>query len=86
MNIGIAADTIKFKNVTIQSNKYVVVREEGKNSLAIVDTATKNVLRLPVQVDSAIMNPVTKVVGLRGMLFASCFDCFQLAQTSGSFA
>lgn len=86
MNIGIAADTIKFKNVTIQSNKYVVVREEGKNSLAIVDTATKNVLRLPVQVDSAIMNPVTKVVGLRGMLFASCLDCFQLARTSGSFA
>jgi len=63
--LGIAADSIKFKNVTLQSNKYVCVREEGKNSLAIVDTASKNVLRLPVAVDSAIMNPVTKVVALR---------------------
>ena len=54
-----------FKNVTVQSSKYVVAREEGKNSVAIVDTATKNVLRLPVAVDSAIMNPVSKVIALR---------------------
>lgn len=56
---------IKFKTVTLQSSKYVVVREEGAANLAIIDTATKNVLRLPVQVDSAIMNPVSKVVALR---------------------
>lgn len=41
------------------------VREEGQNSLAIIDSSTKTVLRLPVQVDSAIMNPVSKVVALR---------------------
>jgi clathrin heavy chain len=64
-NLGIAATDIVFKNVTVQSSKYVVAREEGKNSVAIVDTATKNVLRLPVAVDSAIMNPVSKVIALR---------------------
>jgi len=63
--LGIGADSIKFKNVTLQSNRYVCVKEEGKNSLAIIDTASKNVLRLPVAVDSAIMNPVSKVVALR---------------------
>lgn len=63
--LKINPNTIKFKNVTLQSEKYVCVREEGK-SLAIIDATTKNVLRLPVQVDSAIMNPITKVVALRG--------------------
>lgn len=65
VNLGIAASDIVFKNVTVQSSKYVVVREEGKNSVAIVDTNTKNLLRLPVAVDSAIMNPVSKVIALR---------------------
>lgn len=64
--LGIGADSIKFKNVTLQSSKYVCVREEGQNSVAIIDTATKNVLRLPVAVDSAIMNPISKVIALRG--------------------
>jgi clathrin heavy chain len=53
--------------VTLQSNKYICVREEGKSSVAIIDTATKNAMRLPVAVDSAIMNPVSKVVALRGV-------------------
>ena len=63
--LGVAASDIVFKNVSLQSHKYVSVREEGKNSVAIVDTASKNILRLPVAVDSAIMNPVSKVVALR---------------------
>lgn len=63
--LGIGQESIKFKNVTLQSNKYVCVLEEGKNSVAIIDTATKNVMRLPVAVDSAIMNPISKVVALR---------------------
>ncbi len=57
--------------MTLQSNKYICVREEAKNSLAIIDTPTKNVLRLPVQVDSAIMNPVSKVIALRGSCLAT---------------
>jgi clathrin heavy chain len=59
-------DNIKFKNVSLQSNLYVTVREEGKNSVAIIDTTAKTAMRLPVAVDSAIMNPVSKVVALRG--------------------
>jgi len=64
-DLNIADNSIKFKNVTIQSRKYVSVREEGKNSVAIIDTATKKVLNLNVAVDSAIMNPVSNVIALR---------------------
>lgn len=63
--LGINASDIVFKNVTIQSSKHVAVREEGKSSVAIIDTASKTVLRLPVNVDSAIMNPASKVIALR---------------------
>jgi clathrin heavy chain len=50
----------------MQSEKYVCVREEGASSIAIIDTVSKTTLRLPVAVDSAIMNPVSKVIALRG--------------------
>lgn len=62
---GVDKEHIKFKNVSLQSNLYVTVREEGKNSVAIIDVNAKTAMRLPVPVDSAIMNPVSKVVALR---------------------
>jgi clathrin heavy chain len=64
-SLGIAQSDIIFKNVSVQSNKYITIREEGKNSVAIIDTSNKNILRLPVPVDSAIMNPISKVIALR---------------------
>mmetsp|Transcript_7985 Transcript_7985/g.15241 ORF Transcript_7985/g.15241 Transcript_7985/m.15241 type:complete len:1712 (+) Transcript_7985:39-5174(+) len=57
--------SIMFKNVTLQSSKYICVREEGKNSVAVIDTNTKSVMNLPIQVDNAIMNPISKVLALR---------------------
>jgi len=64
-SLGISQSDVSFKNVTLSSSKYVAVREEGKNNVTIVDTISKSTLRLPVQVDSAIMNPVSKVVAVR---------------------
>eukprot|EP01006_Ploeotia_vitrea_P038806 TRINITY_DN66279_c7_g9_i1.p1 TRINITY_DN66279_c7_g9~~TRINITY_DN66279_c7_g9_i1.p1 ORF type:complete len:1733 (+),score=1150.79 TRINITY_DN66279_c7_g9_i1:482-5680(+) len=63
--LGINQAEIKFKNVTLESNKFISVREETRGQLAIITTASRHVLRLPVKVDSAIMNPVSKVVALR---------------------
>eukprot|EP01083_Nonionella_stella_P040976 111112_1 len=60
---GIPQASIKFKNVTLESSKYVTVREDSQ--ISIIDTETKNVTKLPIKVDSAIMNPVSKVIGLR---------------------
>ena len=61
--LGINQNAIKFTNITIESDRCVVVREEQK--IAIVNTATRNVTPLNVTVDSAIMNPSTNVLGLR---------------------
>jgi len=61
--LGINQQAIKFTNITIESDRCVVVREEQK--ISIVNTATRNVTPLNVQVDSAIMNPSTNVLGLR---------------------
>jgi len=61
--LGINQNAIKFTNITIESDRCVVVREEAK--IAIVNTATRNVTPLNVTVDSAIMNPSTNVLGLR---------------------
>jgi len=61
--LGINQDAIKFTNITIESDRCVVVREANK--ISIVDTSTRNVTPLNVTVDSAIMNPSTNVLGLR---------------------
>lgn len=69
--VGIAPQNIKYNNVNLQSSKYVAVREPtgapgGKPRVAIVDIANPSkMMFLPVAVDSAIMNPATKVVALR---------------------
>eukprot|EP01084_Bolivina_argentea_P255066 428920_1 len=61
--LGINQNAIKFTNITIESDRCVVVREENK--ISIVNTSTRNVTPLNVTVDSAIMNPSTNVLGLR---------------------
>jgi len=70
---GVYAANVKFKNVTLQSSKYITIREEvgkpndtnWKAGVSIIEIANKNSMFLPVTVDSAIMNPATKVVALR---------------------
>eukprot|EP00954_Amorphochlora_amoebiformis_P003302 257274-Amorphochlora_amoeboformis.AAC.2 len=67
--MAISQGSINFKNVTIQSEKYVVVREDDKKKIAIVTTGAKRVKRLNNQgtppIDQAIMNPSAEVVALR---------------------
>lgn len=63
---GVDASIIKFNNVTLQSHKYVCVREEAKRSVTVIETATRKTNRLPpLTVDSAIMNPVSYTIALR---------------------
>ena len=63
---NIDASLIKFANVTISAENYVCVREEAQKTIAIVDLKSKSSpTRLPIAADSAIMNPVSKVVALR---------------------
>jgi len=63
---GIDPSLIKFNNVTLQSSKYVCVRDEAKKAVTVIDLETKKANRLPpLAVDSAIMNPISYVIALR---------------------
>eukprot|EP00469_Lotharella_globosa_P008929 CAMPEP_0167789858 /NCGR_PEP_ID=MMETSP0111_2-20121227/10948_1 /TAXON_ID=91324 /ORGANISM="Lotharella globosa, Strain CCCM811" /LENGTH=1760 /DNA_ID=CAMNT_0007682131 /DNA_START=48 /DNA_END=5330 /DNA_ORIENTATION=+ len=68
-SMAISAGSISFKNVTVQSEKYVVVKEDDKKKIAIVTCGAQRVKRLNntgnPPFDHAIMNPTAEVVALR---------------------
>ena len=62
--LGISENSIKYNNMTMESDKCIVIKEATK--LSIVNISTRNVVSLPVTlVDSAIMNPSSNVLGIR---------------------
>lgn len=65
---GINPANINFGSVTMESDKYIVVRETVGDSaqVVILDVANPNeLLRRPVSADSALMNPVSKILALK---------------------
>ena len=69
-NLGINADCIRFGNLTMESDKFLCVRQQaagGAAELAIIDMTNGNrVEKHSIGAENAIMNPVTKVIALRG--------------------
>ncbi|PWN29567.1 putative CHC1-clathrin heavy chain [Jaminaea rosea] len=67
--LGIAQEAISFASCTMESERFVCVREQvsGNNSVAIVgiDEASPSVMRRPITADSAIMNPASKILALK---------------------
>jgi clathrin heavy chain len=64
----VAPEFISFKHTTMESDKYVCVRETGaQNTVVIVDLAnpTAPAARRPITADSALMCPDKKVIALR---------------------
>jgi clathrin heavy chain len=65
-SIGIQPENITFKNVTLESEKYIAVRESG--TLVIVDMAQPQApARRQISADSAIMAPDRKVIALKAV-------------------
>ncbi|KAF9165116.1 hypothetical protein BGX20_000714 [Mortierella sp. AD010] len=67
-NLGINAASIGFNTLTLESDRFICVRETTgeQNLVVIVDlTDPNNVIRRPITADSAIMNPATKVIALK---------------------
>eukprot|EP00111_Clytia_hemisphaerica_P010235 TCONS_00029917-protein len=67
-NVGINASNIGFSTLTMESDKYICVREKvGEQSqVVIIDMAdANNPTRRPISADSAIMNPISKVIALK---------------------
>eukprot|EP00475_Leptophrys_vorax_P023365 TRINITY_DN31984_c0_g1_i1.p1 TRINITY_DN31984_c0_g1~~TRINITY_DN31984_c0_g1_i1.p1 ORF type:complete len:1710 (+),score=512.71 TRINITY_DN31984_c0_g1_i1:70-5199(+) len=82
--LGVAATDIKFKNVNMQSSKFVTVREEAANSVSVIDTKTKKAQKYPAKaIDSAIMHPSSKVIGFRAANNLQIFNLEMKAKMKG---
>ena len=60
---------MNFASVTLESDKFVCIRHEDKNQdkmISIVDIDTQSTSSHKINAESAIMNPKSKVVALRG--------------------
>lgn len=67
-NLGINAANIGFASLTMESDKFIVVREKvGESSqVVIIDMSDPtNPLRRPITADSVIMNPAAKILALK---------------------
>lgn len=70
-NIGINTNSISFSTLTMESDKFICVREKVGDTaqVVIIDlNDSNNPIRRPISADSAIMNPASKVIALKGKL------------------
>lgn len=64
--VGVSPESISFKNVTMESERYISIREPG--TLVIVDMANPQApVRRQISADSAIMAPDRKVIALKAV-------------------
>lgn len=71
-NVGINVQQIGFATLTMESDKFICVREKVAETaqVIIIDLSdSANPIRRPITADSAIMNPASKVIALKGKLF-----------------
>lgn len=76
-NVGINPQFISFASLTMESEKYICVREEvnGQVQVVIIDMATPTEpQRRPITAESAIMNPVSKVIALKANNYLQIFN------------
>lgn len=71
---------ISFKNVTMESEKYICIRETGaQNTVVIVDMATPMApTRRQISADSALMCPDKKVIALKATAPGTAGDNLQV--------
>lgn len=68
-NLGINPANIGFSTLTMESDKFICIREKvGEQAqVVIIDmNDPSNPIRRPISADSAIMNPASKVIALKG--------------------
>ncbi|BBN15445.1 clathrin heavy chain [Marchantia polymorpha subsp. ruderalis] len=79
-SLGINQNFITFTHVTMESDKYICVRETSpQNSVVIIDIAMPlQPLRRPITADSALMNPNSKVLALKAQSPGTTQDHLQI--------
>tara|TARA_B110001452_G_scaffold5651_1_gene5325 strand:+ start:428 stop:919 length:492 start_codon:yes stop_codon:yes gene_type:complete len=76
-NVGINPQFISFNSLTMESDKYICVREEvnGQVQVVIIDmTMPTEPQRRPITAEKAIMNPVSKVIALQAGNYLQIFN------------
>jgi clathrin heavy chain len=76
-NVGITPANIGFNSLTMESDKYICVREKvGETAqVVIIDMSDPtNPIRRPISADSAIMNPASKVIALKAQKTLQIFN------------
>lgn len=76
-NLGINPANIGFSTLTMESDKFICIREKvGEQAqVVIIDmNDPSNPIRRPISADSAIMNPASKVIALKGIKDCECFS------------
>ncbi|KAH0943920.1 hypothetical protein HID58_003557 [Brassica napus] len=79
-SIGINQQFITFTNVTMESDKYICVRETApQNSVVIIDmNMPMQPLRRPITADSALMNPNSRILALKAQVPGTTQDHLQI--------
>ncbi|RWW14365.1 hypothetical protein GW17_00021863 [Ensete ventricosum] len=79
-SIGINPQFITFTHVTMESDKYICVRETSpENSVVIVDmNMPMQPLRRPITADSALMNPNSRILALKAKIPGTTQDHLQV--------
>ncbi|KHN42022.1 Clathrin heavy chain 1 [Glycine soja] len=79
-SVGINPQFITFTHVTMESDKYICVRETApQNSVVMIDmTMPMQPLRRPITADSALMNPNTRILALKAQVPGSTQDHLQV--------
>ena len=69
-NLGINPQAIGFATLTMESEKYICIREtlpDGSSNVVIIDMENPTqLIRRPISADAAIMNPKEPVLALKG--------------------
>uniref|UniRef100_A0AAR2JHR1 Clathrin heavy chain n=1 Tax=Pygocentrus nattereri TaxID=42514 RepID=A0AAR2JHR1_PYGNA len=76
-NLGINPANIGFSTLTMESDKFICVREKvGEQAqVVIIDLSDpNNPIRRPISADSAIMNPASKVIALKAAKTLQIFN------------
>jgi len=76
-NVGIQPSNISFNYLTMESDKFICIREQSTDSkqVVIIDMADPMTpIRRPISGDSAIMNPASKVIALKAQKTLQIFN------------
>jgi clathrin heavy chain len=83
--LGIGQQSISFAFLTMESEKFICVREktDQASNIVIIDLASPNTpLRRPINADAAVMNPVRNVLALAAGQQLQVFDMGQKTKVS----